>query len=370
MCVPLFVLFLQAVLLLSGSLVTGVERIQLSSDPDCVSWGLRRVDCFARATDNATWHTFCIFLQYCSNKDWVPWESLGGIANSGPTAASWAIDHLDVFALGQDSELWQNSWAGTGWNGWVNSPAQGIVLTSDPDCTSWGPNRIDCFSRGLDSIWHVSWNGASWSTWSSLGGVATSGPTATSRAVNTLDVFARGPDNALWQDAWDGNTWNGWTRVDMGAVPDGMITSDPDCVTGAVSPDRIDCFARGTDNSTWHTYLGWGMWEALGGTLTAGPSVASAEVGTMDVMARGQNNTLLHIRWVDGTGWSNWESVPMLATTSTSTATTTGSTTTSSSQSSTTVIPEFPLKKDLVTLLSLVAVASFIALARRSQDNE
>jgi hypothetical protein len=41
---------------------------------------------------------------------WHQWESLGGILTSGPAAASWDTNRLDVFVRGEDNALWHNWW--------------------------------------------------------------------------------------------------------------------------------------------------------------------------------------------------------------------------------------------------------------------
>ena len=76
-------------------------------------------------------------------------------------------------------------------------------------------------------------------------------------------------------------------------------------------PGRIDVFVQGTDNQLWHRpYSGgaWQAWEALGGTITSGPTVASWASGRLDVFARGPDNSLYH-KWLGTGGWSGWESL-------------------------------------------------------------
>jgi peptidoglycan hydrolase-like protein with peptidoglycan-binding domain len=139
--------------------------------------------------------------------------------------------------------------------------------------------------------------------WESLGGIITSAPDAASWAANRLDVFARGTDNALWHRWWDGSAWRGWESLG------GVITSNP----GAVSwgSNRIDVFARGTDNALWHRWWdgnAWRGWESLGGVLSSGPDVSSWAANRLDVFVRGTDNALWH-RWWDGSAWRGWESL-------------------------------------------------------------
>ncbi|NMO15639.1 hypothetical protein HPC49_20735 [Pyxidicoccus fallax] len=137
--------------------------------------------------------------------------------------------------------------------------------------------------------------------WDSLGGNHTSGPAVAARGANRLDVFARGTDNQLWQAYWTGGTtWNLWFPLG------GNLTSDP----AAVSRDstRIDVFARGADNSimqkTWNGLV-WSGWSSLGGNFASGPAVASWSASRMDVFVRGTDNQLWQAYWT-GTTWNAW----------------------------------------------------------------
>ena len=54
------------------------------------------------------------------------------------------------------------------------------------------------FIRGSDgALWTRSWNGSSWTGWSSLGGALTSGPAISARPDGIYDVVVRGTDGAL-----------------------------------------------------------------------------------------------------------------------------------------------------------------------------
>ena len=138
--------------------------------------------------------------------------------------------------------------------------------------------------------------------WESLGGIITSAPDAASWAANRLDVFARGTDNALWHRWWDGSAWRGWESLG------GVLSSGPDVSSWAAN--RLDVFARGTDNALWHRWWdgsAWRGWESLGGVLTSDPSAVSWSSGRIDVFVRGTDNALWH-KWYSG-GWSGWESL-------------------------------------------------------------
>jgi hypothetical protein len=228
---------------------------------------------------------------------WNDWESLGGTLSSGPTAASWGHNRIDVFACGADNSLWHKARDGA-WNSWEGLGGQ---LTSDPSGVSWGEGRIDVFGRGLDSaLWHLVYEQGLWREWESLGGQLGSGPTVSSWTPGRLDVFFRGLDSALWHRAYDG-VWH--EPESLG----GQFTSDPSAVSWA--PNVIDVFVRGIDSGLWHRWYdgSWHDWEGLGGSLASGPGAASSEEGRLNVFARGMDGSLWQ-RWYDG-AWHDWESL-------------------------------------------------------------
>jgi len=136
---------------------------------------------------------------------WSDWENLGGYLASGPTAASWGENRLDVFVSGEDEALWHKWWDGRSWSVWERVRDGPI---SEPDCASWGLNRIDCFvlKKDTEDVLHTYWEGYGWSGWENLGGDPISGPTAAAVDVDHLRVFARFRDNKMHQRYWNRNS--------------------------------------------------------------------------------------------------------------------------------------------------------------------
>ncbi|MCK8501629.1 hypothetical protein [Myxococcus fulvus] len=139
--------------------------------------------------------------------------------------------------------------------------------------------------------------------WESLGGNLTSAPAVAARGTNRLDVFARGTDNQLWQAYWNGTGWFSWFPLG------GTLTSDPAAVSRDAS--RIDVFAKGSDNAihqkSW-TGTTWTAWSSLGGNFASGPTVASWGSNRMDVFVRGTDNAVWQSFWT-GSTWSSWFSL-------------------------------------------------------------
>jgi hypothetical protein len=145
--------------------------------------------------------------------------------------------------------------------------------------------------------------GRRWYGWEDLGGVIIGAPTVSSWGANRLDCFARGTNNRLYHKWWNGSSWSGWENLG------GVIVGSP----GAVSwgPNRIDVFAPGTNNHMYHKWWNgssWSGWEDLGGVIIGAPTVSSWAANRLDCFVRGTNNRLYH-KWWNGSSWSGWENL-------------------------------------------------------------
>src|SRR5215813_9291653 len=76
---------------------------------------------------------------------------------------------------------------------------------------------------------------AQWGGWEGLGGVILDAPSCENWGPNRIDCFARGTDRAMYHRWWNGAAWGGWENLG------GIILEAPRCVTW--SANRIDCFA-------------------------------------------------------------------------------------------------------------------------------
>jgi hypothetical protein len=263
--------------------------------PECISWGTDRLDCFARGTDSAMYH------RWWDGNAWGGWESLGGVILEQPECTSWSENRIDCFARGTDAAMHHRWWDGNAWGGWENL---GGAILEEPECVSWGPDRIDCFARGTDAaMYHRWWDGSTWGGWENLGGVLLDAPNCVSWGPDRIDCFARGTDAAMYHQWWDGNAWGGWENLG------GVLLDAPECVSWG--PDRIDCFARGTDRAMYHRWWDgnvWGGWKNLGGVILEQPGCTSWGPNRIDCFARGTDRAMYH-RWWDGSDWGGWETL-------------------------------------------------------------
>ncbi|HEV3096697.1 MAG TPA: hypothetical protein VG104_06095, partial [Candidatus Dormibacteraeota bacterium] len=68
-----------------------------------------------------------------------------------------------------------------------------------------GPGRLDVFATGQDhQVWHKWFANGGWNPWHPLGGISTGDLGAVSSGVNQIEVFIRGADGALWHRAYAG----------------------------------------------------------------------------------------------------------------------------------------------------------------------
>src|SRR4029077_19668924 len=118
---------------------------------------------------------------------------------------------IDVFVRGGDSNpqtdaantmaLYHVYWNGSSWN-WQYL---GGVISSHPSAVSWGVNRVDVFAVGTDGhMYHVGGDGVNFS-WEAI--PATAAPSsflgpmkAISTSSGTLDLYAVGTDNLLYHN--------------------------------------------------------------------------------------------------------------------------------------------------------------------------
>ena len=229
------------------------------------------------------------------------WSSLNGVLVSGPGASAWGASRSDVFAVGGDRGLWQDTWNGSAWAGW--SPLGGMV-TGDPGAVSWASGRIDVLVRGSDgALYHRYSDGSQWSGWEGLGGGLSYGPAVASWGAQRLDIFITGQDRQLWHKDWDGQRWGGWEALG------GVLTSKPAAVSWG--PGQLAVLARGQDGQMWQLAWAtnhWTGWQPLGGQFSTGPGLASCASGHLDAYALGLDRALWHQSW-NGTTWSGWQSL-------------------------------------------------------------
>ena len=187
---------------------------------------------------------------------------------------TWAENSLHAFAVAANDSVEYRAWDWQAWTDWVDLGGTVSTTYPTPAPVAWGINHLDVFFVGTDSnLYHQGWGGAHWNAgWDNLGNSGEqprSAPVAVCQDVNRLDVFAMGPHHqTMWRRSWDGGSWSGWESL-------GQIVSSPDATpaVAAWGPGRLDAFVPCAPNSVHHS--GWGggswsgSWENLAGDVKA-----------------------------------------------------------------------------------------------------
>jgi hypothetical protein len=118
----------------------------------------------------------------------------------------------------------------------------------------------------------------------------------------------------MYHKFWDGTNWqpsqDGWEALN------GTFSSPP--AVASWGPNRLDVFGLGAGNQIFHKFWdgsSWepsGGWESLGGTFNTAPAVVSWGPNRLDVFGLGADGQLYHKAW-DGSNWkpsfTGWESL-------------------------------------------------------------
>jgi hypothetical protein len=191
---------------------------------------------------------------------WGDWASLGEIdtaADSTLTVCTWGAGRLDVCAVGASKTVMHNSWDGSAWAGsWADiggNPAY------DPALVSWGQQRLDVFIVGTDgNLWHNSWNGG-WLGWQNMGNPGnkfSSAPFAVCQDENMIDVFVMGEYlQTIWHQSWNGESWSGWGS--LGAI---VSSASAKAAVATWAPGRLDAFTQVAPSNVYHSNWGGGAW--------------------------------------------------------------------------------------------------------------
>src|SRR5260370_13975991 len=168
-----------------------------------------------------------------------------------PEAVKYSSE-MDVFVKGIDGCLWKDTWNGSSWSGFSSL---GGTLARDPSPVAFG-SELDVFIRSsVDAyVWKIAWNGSSWSGWNALGGTY-AGITVGLAFGSEMDVYVRGNDGALWKDTWNGSSWSGFNSLG------GVVVGDPAAIQ---YNSEMDVYVWGTTGAIWkQTWNGssWSGWN-------------------------------------------------------------------------------------------------------------
>lgn len=217
------------------------------SAPECVSAQDKRIDCFTRGQDGQLWR------RAFDGSVWMPWTKAAGVANASlyearPECVVPAHGHIDCFVRRHgDGAMFRRTWAGAYVHSWENL---GGSLASDPDCVTQKAERIDCFARGEDgAMWQNSFTGDAWTGWVSRGGDIAEGtkPACALRSAGKIECLVVWDDKGLRHMSVGSDDWDEVDDDIAAASPstENLVPS-PKCY-GAPDDARVDCFVPVAD---------------------------------------------------------------------------------------------------------------------------
>jgi hypothetical protein len=254
---------------------------------------------------------------------WTNWATLGGQITSDPAACS-AGGFTFVFAKGTDDQIWYRiRYLSTGvWGAWKKTPllsqTQNISVTGSPAALCFHSTSSDTFLLsviGSDKrLWSVSGKvistNAVFGKWNSVGGFTAAlytGPALAGWPNYRTFYFVRGADNFIYvRTVLNSPTPNPPPFQVLIAEP---IYNDPAAVM--TSSDRVDFFYRDQFGKLWWKLMLGTTWfppTVIPGVTYSGPEVVGLNTRTLDLFAKGFNNTLIHNRAIDGS-FGNWDNM-------------------------------------------------------------
>jgi len=231
------------------------ERIPgvLTTAPEVVSWEETRFDIFAIYSDAALWQR-----TWDTSIGWHNWSIIGGhwSFDAMPTVLSWSKGRVDVFMMHPDTNELYHRFIdpnATNWQPFYGFQNLGGHLAGRPSAVSWDVGRMDIFARGGDEgLWQLTYAGdnSSWTNWTWIGEKIRGEPSAVSLGKNRIDVFVWGDDYSYQWKSFNGTSW---TPKEGFISLGGNFIGPPKAIT--VSSSRIEVFGysnRGTvSRITW-----------------------------------------------------------------------------------------------------------------------
>jgi hypothetical protein len=193
----------------------------------------------------------------------------------GVSAVCRRRDVLDVFAFGQDGQLYTTWWTEAGgWagNGLAIGGSVAANVISGVGAVARGPDALDVVFVGSDArLYATSWTPSAWTTPVQIGdsGAAlasvVAGPAIVSRRPEVLDVFWIGQDGGLYTTWWTES--GGWNPSSLRLGSSALALSGVATPAAlARQPDILDVFVVDANDQV-HT-IWWGSWAGWATAFT------------------------------------------------------------------------------------------------------
>lgn len=233
-----------------------------------------------------------------ASSQWHDWENLGGTFTSSPAVASRVRGSMDCFMRSEGGDLdWKMLDGSDVFDSNLGHPQSGKFKGS-PAAISWRSERLDMFVRGAENaLWHRRFSSLMvppFNNWQKLDLEIADAPAVASWAPNRLDIFTRSSNGEIIH-----TFSNGGSKFTVGrnlSHPKGVpFEGAPAAISRR--PATIDVFARGGDNTIWRIIFdgaNWGDWKRVAKGIVDGPGVASWAPQRLDLFGRNSSGELVH----------------------------------------------------------------------------
>ena len=277
-----------------------------SGAPALASWGVGRVDLFARVGDS-------LYQKAHTDSGWVPagtgsWWRTGGLA-SDPSAVGWQGKNIDIVWRGTANQVIHFYWDGSG--AWKTEDLGGRIDGRPSVSVAADGSRMDVFARVGNQLWHRGWalsvNG--WSGWERVGPTIDSDPVAVASGTGRIDLLYRAADGETRRYLWDGaavghqyfQALSGESFVEQPSL--GGFAKDIPAVAASDGTSSMVVFVQGGDDGIYKRVISGGnvvgAWTRLDG-CTSGAAAATYVGGRIDLVVRSNS---------DGHAYHNFTSV-------------------------------------------------------------
>ncbi|MBV9083920.1 MAG: hypothetical protein JOZ62_14680 [Acidobacteriaceae bacterium] len=263
-----------------------------------------------------------------SNFPNTAWDEPGN--NAYISAVSRSPGKLDIFAAGDDNQVYTAAWDSSGWHGWW--PLPGISVPQGARLAAASPTTdtlVICASDTNGYLFASRWSPSSggWSGWQHIPGVQASGPvSAISRAPSQLELFVTDVNGKIQTTTL--TNVNGQIQIPTKGWQSIGVARRGAIVTGVSrSPWVLDIFvAAFDDGQVWtnssfsltfsasSTVSSWTGWRPIPGFETppgSAVSVVSRSHNNLDAYVGGKDGNVWTAAWApDGTDWHVFQVAP------------------------------------------------------------
>jgi hypothetical protein len=267
---------------------------------------------------------------------WTGWYMIAGEAFRvplGSTVTSVARDagHIDLFVVGNDGDVYANTWDTTnGWRNWrslyFRAPGRSVPQKSVVTALARDASHLDIFVVGSDGgVYTDAWDAATgiWQGWQPVGSPSLAPPLSVIGAVSfagTMDIFVVGNEidgrghGAVNTNHWNGS-WQGWTTVGDRNKDENLFPVRSVVTVCSRSVLSMNIFVVGKDadgrghgavfTSSWNrevAFRPWSNWTPIGDPR-AGQTVPLRSV--VSAVARNPNAMDIFVVGNEGGIWSN-----------------------------------------------------------------